>query len=254
MAGRRMIRDWTDSQTMNKLSWQEEVLFTRLIMKADDFGNFYRSASLVKSLLFPRKDDLRSNDIDRWLKNLEAAGLILAYPAKGEIFLHIRNFGQRLDKRSRKFPEEPPGSSRTFPENPGSSITEENRTQNLEPELEEEGNARARKEFLKNDFDFSIPPSQQMCEGLFEKSGHQKELGAKFFHHYNATGWTIKGSPITNWGSLATKWIIDEKNFNNGKQQSTGNNRNSFSNKRDSLDRLENLAQEVIRNAGGGNG
>lgn len=216
MAGKRMIRDWTDSHTMNKLSWQEEVLFTRLIMKADDFGNFYMSAPLVKSLLFPRKDDLRSNDIDRWLKNLEAAGLILAYPAKGEIFLHIRNFGQRLDKRTRRFPEEPPEiESGKVPENPGSSTTEGKGTKNLEPELEGEGNTRAQE---KNGFNFSIPPSQAMCEGFFEKCGQKKELGAKFFNEYSITGWIYKGSPITNWGSLAQKWILNEKNYHNGQR------------------------------------
>lgn len=142
----RILRDWTDSLPMNTLSWQEEVLFTRLIMKADDFGNFNRNASLVKSLLFPRKDDLRSNDVDRWLKNLEAAGLILTYPAKGDFFLHIRNFGQRLDKRSRKFPPEPENcDDNIFPEIPGNAITE---TKGNESETETKGETRAREEIL----------------------------------------------------------------------------------------------------------
>jgi hypothetical protein len=105
----RILRDWTDSAKMDTLSFQEEVVFTRLIMKADDFGNFYRNGSLVKSLLFPRKDGLRTSDVDRWLQALEAADLIRCYPAKGDTFLHIVNFKQRLDRTSRKFPQEPEG-------------------------------------------------------------------------------------------------------------------------------------------------
>lgn len=103
----RILRDWTDSKAMDSLSWQAEVLFTRLIMKADDHGNFYADPALIKSLCFPRKDGLRTNDIIGWLSSLEAARLIFRYPAKGDTFLHIRNFGQRLDRQTRKFPEQP---------------------------------------------------------------------------------------------------------------------------------------------------
>jgi hypothetical protein len=134
----RILRDWTDSKTMDKLSADEERLFTRLIMKADDYGNFYRDAALVKSLAFPRKNGLRTDDIDRWLSKLESTGLILCYPAKGDSFLHIVNYGQRLDKRSRRFPEEPPDCEKNIlPESPGNSGVKRNETEtNLESETE----------------------------------------------------------------------------------------------------------------------
>lgn len=105
----RILRDWTDSKTINALNWPEEVLFTRLLMKADDYGNFNADPILVKSLVYPRKDDIRVADVDCWLKKLEAADLIRFYPAKGDVFLHILNFGQtqRLRNTKRKFPQEP---------------------------------------------------------------------------------------------------------------------------------------------------
>lgn len=105
----RILRDWTDSKTISGLSWQGEVLFTRLIMKADDYGNFHADPQMIKSLCFPRKDDIRSAEIDRWLKELEAAEIIRTYPAKGDVFLHIINFGQeqRLRNTKRKYPPEP---------------------------------------------------------------------------------------------------------------------------------------------------
>lgn len=103
----RILRDWTDSKTIQILSWQEEVLFTRLIMKADDFGNFNGDPLMIKSLCFPRKDGVRVSDIECWLKKLEAAAIIRFYHANGDTFVHIRNFKQRLDKAKRKYPEEP---------------------------------------------------------------------------------------------------------------------------------------------------
>lgn len=103
----RILRDWTDSDIIDKLKFEEEVLFTRLIMKADDFGNFHARPQLIKSLLFPLKDGIRVSDIDRWLKNIEAAGLIRCYTHNGSPFLHIVKFGQRLRQTKRIFPEPP---------------------------------------------------------------------------------------------------------------------------------------------------
>lgn len=109
----RVLRDWTDSKRMNSLSWQEEVLFTRIIMKADDYGNFHADIKILKSLCFPRKDGIRESDISAWLDTIRTAGLIRLYNAKGDTFLHIKEFKQRLDKSKRKFPEEPPEEADT---------------------------------------------------------------------------------------------------------------------------------------------
>lgn len=104
----RIVRDWTDSKKINKLTANEEVLFLRLIMKADDFGKYYADPVLLKSLLFPRKEGIRCNDIDRWIQNIEAAGLILTYQDEtGDSFLMIIKFNQRLRKMKSSFPDPP---------------------------------------------------------------------------------------------------------------------------------------------------
>lgn len=105
----RVLRDWTDSKRIDRISYQAEVVFTRLLMKMDDAGNFYRDAALVKSLMFPRKDGIRASDIDRWLKELEAADLVRSYPAKGDTFLHVVKHGQRKDRTHIVYPREPEG-------------------------------------------------------------------------------------------------------------------------------------------------
>lgn len=111
----RVLRDWTDSKPVNSLSWQEEVLFARIIMKADDYGNFNADPQIVKSLCFPRKNGIRESDIAAWLEAIKTAGIIRFYNAKGDTFLHIKEFKQRLDKSRRKFPEEPPEEPGTVP-------------------------------------------------------------------------------------------------------------------------------------------
>lgn len=139
----RILRDWTDSKPMNSLNWQEEVLFTRLIMKADDYGNFYADSILIKSLLFPRKDGLRVTDIDRWLKNLITAGLIRTYTAKGESFLSIVNFGQRLRNTRRVFPEPAESFDESPPQVAADGSEPPPETKRNETESETETNYRA---------------------------------------------------------------------------------------------------------------
>lgn len=103
----RMLRDCTDSYSVNLLSFQAEVTFYRLIMKADDYGRFYGDPQLVKSYLFPRRN-IRVADMTRWLNECEAAGLIAFYNAQTrERYLSIRNFNQRMRTKNSKFPAPP---------------------------------------------------------------------------------------------------------------------------------------------------
>lgn len=102
----RMVRDWTDSDKVNSLSPHAERLFIRLIMKADDFGCFYADPRLLKAHLFPLQlDSVRETDISRWITECEKAGLIAIYNANAKMYLEIKDFGQRLRAKKRKFPE-----------------------------------------------------------------------------------------------------------------------------------------------------
>lgn len=100
----RILRDWTDSESVNGLDWPCEVFFTRLIMKVDDFGRFTANPKLLRSLLFPLKDGIRETDISRHLAACEKAGLIVLYKVADKSFLEIRNFKQRTRQEVSKFP------------------------------------------------------------------------------------------------------------------------------------------------------
>jgi hypothetical protein len=105
----RMLRDCTDSENVDKLSAHAEVLFYRLMMKADDYGSFYGNVKLIKSNCYPlRIDTVRDADISRWMDELLKAGLIVVYMNAGKTFLRINNFGQRLRNKKKRFPDCPP--------------------------------------------------------------------------------------------------------------------------------------------------
>ncbi len=100
----RILRDWTDSENIDKLSFQAEVLFVRLFMKADDYGCYHANPKLLNASLFPLKS-IREADITRWLTECQDSGLIALYENSGKKYLFIKNFGQRLRTMKRKFPE-----------------------------------------------------------------------------------------------------------------------------------------------------
>lgn len=98
----RMLRDWTDSYRFDCISAESEVLFTRLIMKADDYGNFFGDARIIQSMCFPLGSMIVVQD---GLDELANRGLIMLYSVDCKDYLHISNFGQRMrNGMKRKFP------------------------------------------------------------------------------------------------------------------------------------------------------
>jgi hypothetical protein len=92
---------------MDGLSAEAERLFTRLIMRADDYGRFHSDHRLVKANCFPLADDIKAADIGPWLSELSDRGLIVLYEVDGRKTLAIANYGQRLRTSRAKFPPFP---------------------------------------------------------------------------------------------------------------------------------------------------
>ena len=102
----RMLRDWTNSDKIDQISFQAEVFFTRLIMKADDYGSFWADAKRLKANLYPLKSDsVRDADILRWMAECQKAELIVVYESEEKKYLQICDFGQRLRSKKSKFPK-----------------------------------------------------------------------------------------------------------------------------------------------------
>jgi hypothetical protein len=100
----RVLRDWTCSEKINELSIEAEQFFTRLIMKADDFGRFYGSAKLLKAQLYPLKD-INLKSIEKHRDECVKFGIILLYHNDGKEYVEIQDFNQRLRIMKSKFPE-----------------------------------------------------------------------------------------------------------------------------------------------------
>lgn len=94
------------SDSIDRLSWFEEALFYRLIVSCDDFGRFDGRAAVIKSRLFPLKENLTLKTVETALHGLANAGLITLYMFEGKRFLCLPTWGKYQTQRAKvsKFP------------------------------------------------------------------------------------------------------------------------------------------------------
>ncbi len=94
------------SDDINSLSWFEEVLFYRLIVNCDDYGRFDGRPKIIKSALFPLKEAVRTDTIERALQSLSTAGIVLLYEVDGKPYLQLTAWSthQRVRNSKEKYP------------------------------------------------------------------------------------------------------------------------------------------------------
>lgn len=89
------------SDSIDSLSWFEEVLFYRLIVVCDDYGRFDGRPAIIRGACFPLKD-IRLEQIENALRNLSTAGMIWMYKAEERAFLQLINWERHQQIRATK--------------------------------------------------------------------------------------------------------------------------------------------------------
>lgn len=89
------------SDSINSLSWFEEVLFYRLIVVCDDFGRYDGRAAIIRGSCFPLKD-IRLEQIEDALEKLAIAGMIRRYETEDGAFLQLTAWSKHQQTRAAK--------------------------------------------------------------------------------------------------------------------------------------------------------
>ena len=108
---------------INAVGVDAELLFWRLHMIADDFGNARADADLVRSEAAPRRREWDDERVGQLLQELADGRLIAVYEDDGERYLHILGFlklqpANRSGRRLRRRPAWP-GETRELAEAAG---------------------------------------------------------------------------------------------------------------------------------------
>lgn len=95
------------SDTVDKLKWFEEVFYYRLIVNCDDYGRFDARAPVLKSRLFPLKDNITLKNVQDALDKLATVGLVTLYTYDSRPYLQLPTWAkfQNIRTKKSKYPE-----------------------------------------------------------------------------------------------------------------------------------------------------
>jgi hypothetical protein len=116
----RMIHEAIcNSQKLARVSCEAEVVYHRLLTKADDYGRYFGTAMIVQNNCFGA-GKLKLPNVEKALAELHSVGLIQLYDVNGERYIYIIKWEekQRVRAGKSKFPEPP-----TIADNCGQPLT-----------------------------------------------------------------------------------------------------------------------------------
>lgn len=126
--GRFLSKSIAYSAQVGSVSLEADYLFMRMIPHLDSAGRVIGTPSSVKALCCPLRSELTVEVVEKCLAELQNAGLIVWYEAKGERCVSFPRFtthqrGARLDREGPSRLPAPPtikrGQLRTTPDNSG---------------------------------------------------------------------------------------------------------------------------------------
>lgn len=97
------------SSEIDALTWFQEVCFYRLVTTVDDNGCYHANPQILRSDLFPLKEDITKTSIMEALDKLESIGLIKRYEVDGKPYLILTTWAnhQRIRNKTHHFPDPP---------------------------------------------------------------------------------------------------------------------------------------------------
>ena len=102
MPNRILKESICSSDTIDGLSWFEEVFFYRLIVNCDDFGRFDARPAVLKARLFPLKERITLKDVSNALSKLADIGIVRLYECDSKPYLYLPTWRVHQTPRAAK--------------------------------------------------------------------------------------------------------------------------------------------------------
>ena len=210
------------SDSVDGLSWFEEVFFYRLIVNCDDFGRMDARPAILRSRLFPLKS-VTDKQIEGALQSLRTVGIVYLYEVDGKPYLQLRTWEKHQSVRAQKSKYPSPddeiitsasdckqmiSDASKCPRNPIQSESNPIR----ESESNAEKNARADKPHAIR---FIAPTLEEVTAFCMERGSIVDPQ--EFIDFYAAKGWMVGKTPMKDWKAAcrnAEKWERWQQNPN----------------------------------------
>lgn len=211
MPNRLLKESICESEEIDQLSWFQEVVFYRLIVKCDDYGILDARPRILKAKLFPLKD-VTGEQIEKAIKVLSTVGLVRLYEHEGRPFLQLTTWHihQQIRAKKSKYPTPDINCNQMISNdikcsrNPIQS--ESNPNPNPNPNIYDAGPNPYR------------PDPEDVSEFIAVKGFHFSV--DEFMDYYDSVDWMQHGAPIKNWMSKCT---VFERNWKKSQEKKPAN-------------------------------
>lgn len=198
------------SDSVDSLSWFEEVLFYRLIVNCDDYGRFDGRPAIIKNRLFPLKESLTAKAISKAVNTLVIAGLVVLYEFEGKPYLYLPTWNDHQNVRAKRSKYPSPEGCVIAHENICNHmyadvpvIQSESESNNIPP-YSPKGECSPTGEAPPHSRRFIPPDVDEVQAYCRERNNHID--AQRFVDFYASKGWKVGKEPMKDWKAAVRTW------------------------------------------------
>lgn len=198
------------SDSVDSLSWFEEVLFYRLIVNCDDYGRFDGRPAIIKNRLFPLKESLTTKAISKAVNTLVIAGLVVLYEFEGKPYLYLPTWNDHQNVRAKRSKYPSPEGCVIAHENICNHmyadvpvIQSESESNNIPP-YSPKGECSPTGEAPPHSKRFIPPDAEEVQAYCRERNNHID--AQRFVDFYASKGWKVGKEPMKDWKAAVRTW------------------------------------------------
>lgn len=108
MPNRILKESICSSESIERMSLFEEVVFYRLIVQCDDYGRMDARATVLRSKLFPLRESVSAMAVSQAVEKLALIGVLKLYSSGGRPYLYLSNWEKHQSIRIKRARFPPP--------------------------------------------------------------------------------------------------------------------------------------------------
>ena len=213
------------SETIDTLTWFEEVFFYRLMVKCDDFGRCDGRLKIIKGHCFPLKD-ITEEELDAALNKMSLVGLIKRYTVSGHPYIQFVTWEkhQTIRNKKSKYPSIDEGEEQlptidfncnqlhSIENNCVSNPIQSNPIQtNPIQSLEDGGKPKQREKRF-------TPPTLEEVQTYISENNFIVDA-QRFVDYYQSNGWIVGKAKMKDWKATVRGWERREQEHFQKKQK-----------------------------------
>lgn len=193
------------SESIEGLSWFQEVVFYRLIVNADDYGRLDGRVKILQSKLFPLRRDITDKQLCDALDVLTTAGMVQVYIYDQRPYLQLTAWEDHQQQRAKKskYPQPPEDDINCNQMISYVTVIQSLSESNPNPKRIPRTRVKTPKTPKAEGF---VPPTLEQVSDYCKERNNSVDP-KKFYDYFTTSGWIdSQGKPVKNWKQKVITW------------------------------------------------